>query len=86
MTKLLGNFVLAAGVIAGGYYLYNKYGGKHRGLIAATAGGLIGERIGYWAGSSLGRTGAIGGSITGSIVGFYAGQKLASKYIATEVS
>lgn len=79
MTKLWVNLVVTIGVIAGGYYLYTKYGKKNRELVSATAGGLIGERIGSFVGMPLGRAGAIGGSITGSIIGAYTGQKLASE-------
>ena len=63
--------------VAGGIYLYRKYGGgKRKGLVAHVAGVVVGDKVGTLIGHSIaGNPGAIIGSVLGAVSGVITAEK-----------
>lgn len=77
MSRSLLTLIIGTAAIIGGLYLYKKYGGKRRNLIAHGAGMALGHEVGGTAGQAIG--GPIG-AIVGGAVGAAAGVVAAHDY------
>lgn len=70
MVRTLFGIGFGVATIAGGIYLYKRYGGSRKATIATVTGVILGEKVGELTGYAVGGpVGALVGSIAGAVSG-----------------
>lgn len=79
MARTLLSLVFGAATVAGGIYLYKKYGrGRKKEIIATVTGVVLGDKVGGITGYMVGGP---AGAIVGSVMGAVAGSVATNHYL-----